>query len=215
MMGCSNVLKYQFASFLPNTEFVHAHPEGFPSPRSQGQTPVVHAEPTRKTFNSSAALLPKWRLRDSDTCLQKGWLFPRSRQVMQWVTGETMGDSHEDRRVSEENQQVSAGGPCQQKGVWWAWVHAELMPCEASSPWLFPPSEQEVRVALCFPGQLLIARSFPYPPCEQQRDPHWQQAAREPAPGFYLRGGFWGLLLAAAVFDFLLEIDSEMWICMQ
>lgn len=49
--------------------------------------------------------------------LAEGLLFPRIRQVMQWVGGETMGDFHVDRIGNEENRKVSACCPRQQKGV--------------------------------------------------------------------------------------------------
>lgn len=85
--------------------------------RDRHKSPMHSLKQKSKILKSSTALWPNRRLRDSDAWLQRGLLFPRIRQVMQWVREETMGDFPVNRIGNEENRKVSACCPRQQKGV--------------------------------------------------------------------------------------------------
>ena len=70
------MLKYQFASFLPNTERVHSHPEGLlpPSAGVRHMSPMQSQREKSKILNPSTALAPQETESQTPAC--RGYCSP-------------------------------------------------------------------------------------------------------------------------------------------
>ena len=75
-MWYNSMLKYQFASFLPNTERVHSHPEGLlpPSAGVRHMSPMQSQREKSKILNPSTALAPQETESQTPAC--RGYCSP-------------------------------------------------------------------------------------------------------------------------------------------